>query len=147
MIELMTICGPADIVGSTVKDIKESLDRYRSEREQTQFDDEIYRDTWDGVRAGRLQGGSDEASIIVLFLRWNSHQGCQGFQDPSLPSQSLSPNIRSDHHNSLWQDRVARSLGRLVEQGAEISLWDYHRAKIVADERGSQLVARREDIR
>jgi hypothetical protein len=153
IMEFMTIRGPAGVVEPGVKAIESTLSEFWTRREMSRFDEDVYRDTFDGVLSASLDDGLDAheppsqpgETTSVLFLKWSSRKGRAEFQDATIPDPTIGP-AQADYPIDFWQERVAKPLQRLVEEGATISSWDYHRAKLATDKKGSQLVANVSDI-
>ncbi|KAF7561751.1 hypothetical protein G7046_g2368 [Stylonectria norvegica] len=154
MMEQMTVRGPVGVVEPVLKTIEETLRNFHLHRDQVRSEDQIMDDAWDGVylfsvdenKSDREGGNGDDQATFALFLRWSSREGRMEFQDPTIVDRALSPGLQTFYSSDFWQEKVAKPLQKLVEQGATISSWDFHKAKIVPDKRGSQLVASPADI-
>ncbi|KAH6894713.1 hypothetical protein B0T10DRAFT_258851 [Thelonectria olida] len=153
IMEFMTIRGPPGVVGPEVKAIESTLSEFWERREMSRFDEDVYRDTFDGVLLASLDDGLDAhetpsepgATTFVIFLKWSSREGRAEFQDPTISDPTIGP-AQANYPIDFWREQVAKPLQRLVEEGATISSWDYHKAKLATDKRGSQLVANASDI-
>ncbi|KAH7162112.1 hypothetical protein B0J13DRAFT_535175 [Dactylonectria estremocensis] len=155
MMEILTVRGPAGLVEQGVKAVNDTIWRYFQFRQAARYDDEATDDyLFNGLTMVSLDdnsshdssGGPDEVASFALILKWSNREGRADFQDPTLPDLTLTPAMRPRYPGSFWQQRVAKPLQILVEQGATVSSWDYHKTEIAKDEKGLPIVGKGEMV-
>ncbi|KAF7553862.1 hypothetical protein G7Z17_g3329 [Cylindrodendrum hubeiense] len=145
MREVLTIRGHVRLVEPGVKAIETTLDDYILYREGARFSDASKALLFNGVTMARLDhnnygssGEHDELATFALILTWSNREGRTRFQDPTLPDLTLTPGMRL--HYPFWHEKVTKPLQALVEQGATVSSWDYHKADLVQNKKGIPMV-------
>ncbi|KPM45659.1 hypothetical protein AK830_g953 [Neonectria ditissima] len=134
--EILTVRGNAGPVKLGTMAMETAVEEYYYRREGAIPSLHSPNYLFNGFTLAKLDDGShsspgddDELASFVLILTWSSREGRAQFQDPTLPDLTLTPGLRP--LLPFWQEEVAKPLQALVDQGAEVSSWDYHRAHLV----------------
>ncbi|KAK7430502.1 hypothetical protein QQZ08_003021 [Neonectria magnoliae] len=150
MKEVLMVRGRASRVEPVMKAIATAFREYTDYREGATFSGGSRNYLFNGAILASLDdtyGSSrehDAPASFALILTWSNREGRTKFQDPTLPDLTLTPGMRPSE--PFWQEKVAKPLQALVEQGATISSWDYHRTALVKDDRGLPILGKGETV-
>ncbi|KAK7415732.1 hypothetical protein QQX98_005645 [Neonectria punicea] len=148
--ELLTVRGRASLVEPAMKAIATTFRGYIDYREAATFSGGSRKYLFNGAILASVDDnydgseGHDEQASYAFILTWSNRKGRTKFQDPTLPDLTLTPGMRSSE--PFWQEEVEKPLQALVEQGATISSWDYHKTDLVKGKDGLPILAKGETV-
>ncbi|KAL7934507.1 hypothetical protein V8C35DRAFT_301097 [Trichoderma chlorosporum] len=141
MAEMMTVRGPVYAIHPTLREIEKRIKGYLETR---MISLSCYNNMFPTLMEGCLfsQGeGREEHSdnaIFVLYLQWRGLEERDEFHDANTPDRALAPQLQKMFPSHFWQEIVVE---RLEKASATTSSWIYHKAEIVRDREGRDLVA------
>lgn len=141
--EFMIIRGPAQATEQALKDIKLRIDGYNDARNLALDCFDCYWD-WLLMHAFYARVGEDcekrpDTASFLLDIAWKGRDERREYQDPTIVDRTLPPATERFYPRDFWQKTVVE---RLESVGATTSSWTYHKARVVRDSEGYEVVGR-----
>lgn len=150
MLEVLKVSGPAGLVERGLEAIETTINKYFLYRDDARLEGGSTRYLFDGLVLVSLDDHNnpdnsieaDKQATFALILTWSSRGGRTQFQDPAVPDLTLTHPMRPYYPSGSWQEHMERPLQVLVEQGATVSSWNYHKADTVTDKKGLMMIGK-----